>query len=107
VSRYSYLDLSRCQTHTGYDVRVSGLSCERAQALEGVLVNLRFNRHPRKPGEELVYRSKNYPQAFGWTCSGQLVRRDGPIRYVCLRGAPGTALQVRLMAVGVKPGSGE
>jgi hypothetical protein len=85
VPRYAYLRMSKCSLPRGGGghVRVHRLSCKEAQSLVGPLANLNVGQNRR--AKELVYRSKNYPQAAGWTCWGGFDPRAGPIRYVCWR----------------------
>jgi hypothetical protein len=81
LPRFRYLQLSGCPG--SFHLKVHGTTCDRAKRAAGVLANLVFNNPPRTPGEYRVYRSRNYPQAAGWRCWGQLVHRYGPIQYVC------------------------
>jgi hypothetical protein len=85
VPKYAYLRMSKCSLPRGGGghVRIHRLSCKKAQKLVGPLANLKLGQHRR--AKELVYRSKNYPQAAGWTCWGGFDPRAGPFRYVCWR----------------------
>lgn len=80
--RRSKVELSKCRTQIGGDVWVRGLSCQRAQDLEGALND--YTLFGNGAGETHVYRS-NDPRAAGWTCYAQL-RPAAMIQHVCWQG---------------------
>ena len=79
--RFIKVELSRCETKIGGDVRVHGLSCKRAQDLEGTLGDYRLYGNGK--GETDLYRSGT-PPAAGWTCYARL-KRAAIIQHICWR----------------------
>jgi hypothetical protein len=79
--KFTYLRLSKCTGST--NLRIRNLSCAKAKRKSGVLASNFFAHRLRHSGAYRVYRSRNYRRAKGWTCWGQLFRRNGPYQYVC------------------------